>query len=124
MKLVLLITAQIEKGLEVAQAWRDAGAPGITIIRSYGIQTLLDEVEQGRVELPLMVSSMATAMAYVMDHVEQTTQIFLCVCDNPLVDPLIDAAQSVLGDLTAPYHGVLFVLDVERAIGVRNHNTG
>ena len=39
-----------------------------------------------------------------------------------LVDPLIAAANEVLGDLTAPNHGILFVLPVERAIGVYRHS--
>jgi hypothetical protein len=35
-KLVILITGKVEKGLVVAEAWEAAGAPGVTLIESYG----------------------------------------------------------------------------------------
>lgn len=120
MKLVILITAHIERGLEVAEAWQEAGAPGVTIIRTYGLYTLQKEAERGEIELPRMVLSMASAMAHIIDSLEERGEMILSVVDDTLVDALVDAASSVLGDLTAPGHGVLFVLPVDRAMGVRD----
>lgn len=121
MKLVILITAQVEAGLDIAQAWQDAGAPGVTIVRSHGLHTLQRELQSGQVELPRMMVSMGVAMAAIIDNLEERGEIILSVVDDALVDPLIDAAASVLGDLTEPDNGVLFVLPVERAVGVRHH---
>lgn len=121
MKLVILITAQIEHGLEVAEAWQAVGAPGITIIRSHGLHSLQREVHSGAVELPRMVMSMAAAMASVIDNFEERSQIFLSVVDDELVDNLENAARKVLGDLEKPDNGVMFILPVERAIGVVDH---
>jgi hypothetical protein len=64
---------------------------------------------------------MATALAHVLDSAEQTVQIFISVVNPDLVDKLVAAANNVLGDLTEPNHGILVVLDIERAIGVRDH---
>jgi hypothetical protein len=120
MKLVILITGHIERGLEVAEAWQGAGAPGVTIIRTYGLYTLQQEAERGEIELPRMVLSMASAMAYVIDSLEERGGLILSIVEDGLVDALVDAASGVLGDLTAPGHGVLFVLPVDRAMGVRD----
>ena len=121
MKLVLLITAQVEQGLSVAQAWQDAGAPGVTIIRSHGFRTLQEKVKAGTIELPRVVTSMAAAMAHVLTNLEEPGEILLSVVPRDMVDKLEEAASSVLGDLTEPYNGIMIVLDVERAIGVRHH---
>jgi hypothetical protein len=121
MKLVMLITAQVEKGLDVALSWQEAGAPGVTIIHSHGLYSLQQAVQHGEVELPRMVSSMAAALAHVFESVEQTVQIFISVVNPEQVDKLVAAANAVLGDLTEPNHGILVVLDIERAIGVRDH---
>ncbi len=120
MKLVILITTQTEDGLGIAQAWQDAGAPGVTIVRSHGLHTLQGELQSGSVELPRIVVSMGAAMAAIIDNVEERAEIILSLVDDGLVDPLITAANRTLGDLTKPNHGILFVLPVERAIGVRH----
>jgi nitrogen regulatory protein PII len=64
---------------------------------------------------------MAAALAHILDSLEERGQMLLSVVDNEKVDTLIEAASAVLGDLSQPYNGVLFVLDVERAVGVRHH---
>lgn len=120
MKLVMLITTQVENRMAVAQSWQDAGAPGVTIVRAHGLHTLQKEAELGTVELPRMIGSMAAALAHIIDTLEERGQILLSVVENETVDKLIEAASGVLGELSQPYNGVLFVLDVERAIGVRN----
>ena len=121
MKLVILITAKNANGMEVAQAWQDAGAPGITIMRTYGIQTIQDEVKRGAVELPRVVNSMSVAMAHVLSQLNEHGEMLLCVIDDHLVNRLVEAASAILGDLTERGNGVLFVLPVERAIGVVDH---
>jgi nitrogen regulatory protein PII len=121
MKLVVLITAEVEKGLDVAQAWQDVGAPGVTIVRTHGLYTLQKQTERGEVELPRMIASMAGAMAAMIEQLEERGEMLLSLVEGEMVDPLIKAASSVLGDLNQPNHGILFVIDVERAIGVRQH---
>lgn len=121
MKLVILVTAKIELGLEVAQSWQDAGAPGVTILRSHGLHTLQKELEHGDIELPRMVASMASAMATLIENVEERGEMILSLVDDDMVDALIAVTNQVLGDLMSPNSGVLFVIPVERAVGVRHH---
>lgn len=121
MKLVILITAQVENGLEIAQAWQEAGAPGVTLVRAHGLHTLQDELKSGSVELPPMVVSMGAAMAAILDNLEERNQMILSVVEDTTVDRLITAANGVLGDLTEPNTGILFVLPLDRVVGLRDH---
>ena len=114
MKLVVLITAQVEEGLDIAQAWQEAGAPGVTIIRSHGLHTLQQELKSGSVELPRMVVSMGAAMAAILDNMEERGEMILSLVEDELVDPLIAAANQALGDLTEPDHGILFTLPLDQ----------
>ncbi|MCL4879175.1 MAG: hypothetical protein KJ064_21140 [Anaerolineae bacterium] len=122
MKLVILITAQTENGLEVALAWREAGAPGVTIIPSHGLHSLQRKTKSGGLELPMIITSMADAMAGLLDASETSSLIILSVMPAEILGKVIEATRGVLGDLTAPDTGVVFVLDVEQAIGVRDHS--
>ncbi len=122
MKLVVLITAKLEAGLDIAQAWHEAGAPGVTILRSHGLHTLQRELRSGSVELPRMVVSMGAAMAAILDNMEERGEMIISLVPDELVDPLIAAANETLGNLTQPDHGILFTVPIERAIGVRRHD--
>jgi nitrogen regulatory protein PII len=122
MKLVVLITTRVEAGLDIAQTWQEAGAPGVTIIRAHGLHTLQQELRSGSVELPRMVVSMGAAMAAIIDNMEERAEVILSLVEDTSVDPLIAAANQALGNLTEPNHGILFVVPVERAIGVRRHD--
>jgi nitrogen regulatory protein PII len=121
MKLVLLITAKTELGLEVAEAWQEAGAPGVTILNAHGLHGLQKIVKEGDFELPRMVVSMGAAMAHIMNDVEFSTVILISIMPPEVVEAVIEKTTATLGDLTKPNTGVVFVLDVERAIGVVPH---
>lgn len=111
-KLVVLITSHVENGLQVAEAWHEAGAPGVTIIESQGLHRLQEKSRS--LELPLFVS-----MTSVMRELEEGSDVILSIVDDDQVNTLIAAAGTVLGDLLQPDTGILFVLDVERVVGLR-----
>ncbi len=118
-KLVILITGRVEDGHRVGQAWRDAGAPGVTFIESYGIRSL-QEASRSMEVLPGLVS-----MLEILRQQEETSLIVLSLVeDDSIVDTLIKAAEDILGDLMLPKNGIAFVLDVARTIGVRDHGKG
>lgn len=121
MKLVILITTKVEEGMDVAQAWQREGAPGVTIMRTHGLRTLQEQIQKGNYELPRMLTSMAAAMTHMLNSMDEPGAMLLSVVDDDLVDKLETATTNVLGDLNEPYHGILIVLDIERAIGVRHH---
>lgn len=123
MKLVVLITAKREAGLDIAQAWQEAGAPGVTIVPSHGLHALQAELKSGSVELPRMVVSMGAAMAVILDEMEQHSMIILSLVEDNLVEPLNAATNQALGDMSGPDHGILFVVPIERAVGMRRHDS-
>ena len=115
-KFVVLITARIEDGHEIGNAWRRVGAPGVTIVEGYGLHRL-QESAKSRELLPGMMS-----MLEILRQGEQTSLIiFTVVADDSIVDNLIAAAEKILGPLTEPDNGVLFTLNADRVVGVRDH---
>ncbi|MCZ7539673.1 MAG: hypothetical protein M5U29_07160 [Anaerolineae bacterium] len=113
-KMVMVITTQIERGLQVAEAWEELGAPGVTLIESHGLHRLRERSKT--LEINLIVS-----LTSLMRQIEETNQIIFSVVDDDLVDPLIDAAGDVLGADDPDWRGagVAFVLPVERTVGMR-----
>jgi hypothetical protein len=122
MKLIILITANIENGLEVANRWQDSGAPGVTIIKSIGLYSLQEKIKRGSMEVPLHIaSSMTSMMAYMLGQTEHTNHVLLSVVPATLIPALMDDAKDVMGDLLEPENGVAFVVPLDEAIGVRVH---
>lgn len=113
-KLVVLITPLLQDAHSVADAWQQAGAPGVTFIESYGLGRL-QKVAGDTEILPGTMS-----MLEILRNREETSLTLISLVRNDdMVDTLIDAAQNILGDLNRPDNGILFVVDVERAIGLR-----
>ena len=118
-KLVVLITSRVEDGHRVGQAWRDAGSPGVTFVESYGLRRL-QEVSGSQEVLPGLVS-----MLEALRQQEETSLIVLSLVeDDAIADHLLHITETILGDLLLPNAGVAFVIDVARAIGVRDHGKG
>jgi hypothetical protein len=115
-KLVILITARVEDGHRVGEAWRDAGAPGVTFVESYGLRRL-QQASGSQEVLPGMMS-----MLEILRQQEETSLIVLSLVEDAgVADQLLTITETILGDMTLPDAGVAFVIDVARAIGVRDH---
>lgn len=122
MKLIILITSDTESGMEVANRWQEVGAPGVTIIKSVGLQSLKRKIASDSLEVPLhFASSVNSVMAYMLRQFENTNHVLLSVVPAALVHTLLDEARAVMGDLMEPNHGVAFVVPLDEAIGVRAH---
>jgi nitrogen regulatory protein PII len=118
-KLVVLITSRVEEGHQVGEAWREASAPGVTFIESYGLRRL-QEASKSSELLPGVIS-----MFEILRQQEETSLIVLSVVDNDaIIDKLIEETKKILGDLLTPNNGIFFVVDIARAIGVRDHSKG
>jgi hypothetical protein len=115
-KLVVLITGRVEDGHRVGEAWRDAGAPGVTFIESYGLRRL-----QEKSNSPEVLTGMISMFEILRQQDETSLIVLSVVDDDTIVDALIQAAEDILGDLMQPNNGIAFVLDVARTIGVRDH---
>ncbi len=125
MKMIILITSDSESGMEVANRWQEAGAPGVTIIKSVGLQSLKRKIAHDSLEVPLHIaSSVSSVMAFMLRQMENTNHVLLSVAPATMVSMLLDEARAVMGDLTEPNHGVAFVVPLDEAIGVRNFESG
>ena len=125
MKLVILITSNTENGIDVARRWQAAGAPGVTLIKSVGLYSLQQLINEQRIELPMHSGrSMNSLMARVLRGMEHTNHVILSVMPKEMVPKMLEEASAVMGDLTEPMHGVAFVVPLDRAIGVRQPENG
>ncbi len=110
-KLVILVTTDTPNSLRIAETWQNVGASGVSIIDTHGVRGLQRQKGQRAPEL-----SLATSMASILNQLRETNVLLFSVVSDDLVDKLISAAQNIVGDLTNPETGVLFVIDVEKVI--------
>ena len=116
-KLIVMITPLLEEAHTVAEGWQQAGAPGVTFIESYGIRQMKAASQSSEI-LPGMIS-----MIEILRDQNETSITLLClVRDAALVDTLLEVVEKIIGDLNGPNNGILFVIDVERAVGLRPYD--
>ncbi len=111
--MVMFVLDDIDKCSPIFDAWEDAGVKGITILESTGLGRIRRQSGY-RDDLPLMPS----IRKLLQTREEHHRTIFTLVKTEELVDKLIDATQSVMGDLNEPNRGVIFVLPVARVVGI------
>jgi hypothetical protein len=116
-KLIVLITARLDEGHRIGEAWRAAGAPGVTFIESYGIRSLQNASKGAEI-----LSGMLSMLEIIRDNEETSIILLSLVNDDVLVSELFRVTESILGDMEEPNNGIVFSLDVERAIGIRDHS--
>lgn len=112
--MVMFVLDDIDKCSPIFDAWENAGVRGITILESTGLGRIR---RQGgyRDDLPLMPS----IRNLLQTREEHHRTIFTLVQTEEMVDKIIDATQSVVGDLNEPHKGVIFVLPVMRVVGIQ-----
>ena len=114
MKLILFVLHDPEKLRDLLEAWKQAGIPGATVLFSTGLGRI-NQLDTLRDDLPLMPS-----LEDFLPKVEQLSRtVFSMVDDEAVVERVIAATQQVVGDLNEPERGLLMVLPVERAYGLR-----
>ncbi|MBK8985466.1 MAG: P-II family nitrogen regulator [Chloroflexi bacterium] len=113
-QMVMLVIDDVNVCSAVLDAWETAGAPGITILDSTGIGRVR---KAGlRDDMPLL-PSIANLMRAREEH---HRTLFTVVDKEELVDKLIEIAERIIGDLSQPNKGILFVMPVSRVVGLRN----
>ena len=111
--LVLIVLHEVSRLDEVMTAWREAGAPAITILDSVGTREL-DE-QASRDDLPLIPS-----IKHLLQAEDAPRKTMFAVVENDTVDAIVDATEGVLGDLSEAHKGILLVLPLGRVIGYRS----
>jgi hypothetical protein len=111
-KLVILITAQTERTLDISQAWQKDGAPGVTILEGYGFRRLTEKMGW-QDDLPLMPS-----ISSLLRQQEISTHVLISAVADEVADKLYATTESLIGSLTLPHNGFMITLDIEKSLGV------
>ena len=112
LQLVMMVLNDVSQLDALLDAWSDAGAKGITVLHSTGMERLRGG--GSRDDTPLFPSLRNLLERDDLHH----RTLFTVVDDDALVDRLIVAAQAVVGDLNLANTGILFTIPVGRAIGL------
>lgn len=112
--LVVLIIDDVNKVDEVLDAWLAVGVSGVTLLDSTGLVHQLRK-RGARDDLPL-IPSLATLLR---GREESHRTVFSVVPDEFDVDALARATEEVLGPLDKPDSGILFIVPVTRAWGLK-----
>lgn len=109
--LIVLVMHDVSRLHETLTAWREAGAPAVTILDSVGTREI-DE-QSRRDDLPLMPSISDLLKG------DAPRKTLFSVVDDDRVEPVADATHEVLGDLAEEHRGILFALPVSQVWGQR-----
>jgi nitrogen regulatory protein P-II 1 len=115
MHLVVVVVDCVELCSALLEAWEKAGAVGITILESMGVRRLQTMM---RDDLPLMPSLRDLVANEELYH----RTLFTVAPDEATVDRIAAATEAVLGNLSLPNSGFLFVVPVSRALGLRKQD--
>jgi len=112
---VFVVLPTLERCQDVLGAWETLGVSGVTVLESVGLHKI-KQMRAQRDDLPLFPS-----LRHLLEGEEYHHRtIFVVVDDDFDLDGLIAATErAVGGDMNAPNSGLLFVVPVTRALGVR-----
>lgn len=110
--LLVLVLDNLEQCPDVLDAWEAAGVTGVTILESTG----LNRMRQGiRDDYPLLPSLRSLLAGSETHH----RTLFSVIEDETVLERAIAATQRVVGDLSQPYTGLLFVVPVSQVLGLK-----
>lgn len=113
--LLVLVLDNLEQCPDVMDAWEGAGVAGITFLESTG----LNRVRQGmRDDFPLLPSLRSLLAGQETHH----RTLFSVIEDEAVLEKAIAATQRIVGDLTQPYSGLLFVVPVSQVLGLKGRD--
>ena len=110
--LIVFVLNDIEQCSDVLDAWEVAGLRGITILESSGLGRARKAAT--RDDIPLMPS-----LSDLFKSTETRHRTLITVVeDQRIVDAVVEATQSVVGDLEQEDTGFLFVVPVSQVYGM------
>ena len=108
---VILVLNNPDQLNDVLSAWQDAGAPGVTALESIGLGRALSASTLD--DVPLFPS-----LHDILEHKHSSQYtLFSVVDDDEVVNRIITATERVVGDLSQPDTGILFVMPTLRVVG-------
>jgi nitrogen regulatory protein PII len=113
MFMVMLILNNPDQCQDVLDSWQAAGVKGITILPSTGM---------GRISARIGLHDDMPLMPSLEDFLHQEENLhrtlIAVVRERTVVDSVIQATQTIIGDLNKPDTGILVVLPVLEAYGL------
>lgn len=110
--MVLFVLHDLSQLSALLTAWRDAGAPAITILDSVGTREM-DEAGR-RDDLPLMPT-----IKDLLQGDDAPRKTLFSIVENATADALVKATEEVLGDLSEAGKGILVVMELSKVVGFR-----
>ena len=112
---VFIVMSSLDKCQAVLDAWEERGVTGVTVLESMGMHKI-QEMRAQRDDLPLFPS-----LRHLLEGEEYHHRTAFVVLDDDFdLEGLIEVTErAVGGDFDAPNSGLLFVVPVTRALGMR-----
>jgi len=107
MRLLVAVVNDSEKLDEILAGFVDLGITGATVLNSEGMGTLISQ------EIPIFAG-----LKTLLDQARPQNRTVFSVLPETAVDAAIALLQKVAGDLGAPATGIVFILPVERVVGL------
>lgn len=113
--MIVVVLPDLERCQDILNAWEKRGVTGVTVLESLGLHKIR-EMRGLSDDLPLIPS-----LRHLMEGDEYHHRTAFVVLDDDFdLDGLIkDTERAVGGDFNAPNSGILFVVPVARALGMR-----
>ncbi|NPV09770.1 MAG: hypothetical protein HPY83_17645 [Anaerolineae bacterium] len=111
LQMLVLVLDNEEQFPEVLRAWREAGAPGVTVLQSTGPGRLQNAL---RDDLPLMPGLRDLLSSQELHH----RTLFTILPDDEAVQRVVAATHEVVGDFSRHHTGLLFTVPVGQAWGL------
>ena len=109
---IFVVLPDLETCQDMLRVWQTVGVPTATILDSMGVHEIKPA---GRDDLPLFLS-----MRSLLAHETPQRTMFAVVGDEVNIERVIAVSEQVVGSFDAPDSGILFVLPVTHARGVRH----
>jgi nitrogen regulatory protein P-II 1 len=106
-RLLVAVINDPEKLDEILSGFLELGVTGATVVSSEGMGRLLSH------DIPIF----AGLQTLISGSRPQNRMIFSVVPDL-LVDPAVELLQEICGNLASPATGIVFVLPVDRVVGL------
>lgn len=110
--MILLVLDDVNQCSRILEAWEAQGVGGVTILESTGLGRV--RKLSIRDDMPLMPS----LSRLLQTREERHRTLFTVVETDDMVDQVIDATETILGNMENPHNGVIFVLPVSRVVGL------
>lgn len=115
MYMIMFISTNVDQAHDVLDIWVKAGASGVTIFESAGMQQVTNQGIRDDVGLIFSLSSMLRAQ-----EIHHRTLIS-AVKDQQAVDQIVKVTTEYVGDWSRSDVGVLFVWPLAQAFGLDKH---